>query len=157
MASAAPLFIKQHQQALRKFSEANLLKETDTRQPPAGQANGLLNKQSANVANQPGAVGPTPPPIGGGQPTATGTLQAQQAPKKLIRKMPKPPERAQRALFCLDLKNPIRKKCIQIVEWKYPFHLTHSIVIMLLLFFFIIISFLSTYLFIFFTLYIGYK
>lgn len=30
---------------------------------------------------------------------------------------PRPP----RALFCLSLKNPFRKLCISIVEWKYPF------------------------------------
>ena len=30
---------------------------------------------------------------------------------------PRPP----RALFCLSLKNPIRKICIQTVEWRYPF------------------------------------
>ncbi|XP_069693168.1 muscle calcium channel subunit alpha-1 isoform X2 [Periplaneta americana] len=31
-----------------------------------------------------------------------------------------PPDRPQRALFCLPLKNPIRKLCIDVVEWK-PF------------------------------------
>jgi hypothetical protein len=31
--------------------------------------------------------------------------------------IPRPP----RALFCLTLRNPIRKLCISIVEWKYPF------------------------------------
>ncbi len=31
---------------------------------------------------------------------------------------PRPP----RALFCLSLKNPVRKLCISIVEWKYPFY-----------------------------------
>ena len=30
---------------------------------------------------------------------------------------PRPP----RALFCMTLKNPIRKLCISVVEWKYPF------------------------------------
>lgn len=30
---------------------------------------------------------------------------------------PRPP----RALFCLSLKNPMRKLCINVVEWKYPF------------------------------------
>lgn len=28
--------------------------------------------------------------------------------------------RPQRALFCLSLRNPLRKMCIGIVEWKYP-------------------------------------
>ncbi|XP_065581500.1 muscle calcium channel subunit alpha-1-like isoform X9 [Artemia franciscana] len=31
-----------------------------------------------------------------------------------------PPERPQRALLCLSLKNPLRKLCIDVVEWK-PF------------------------------------
>lgn len=30
-------------------------------------------------------------------------------------------EKAERALFCLRLKNPIRKLCIAAIEWKYPF------------------------------------
>lgn len=29
--------------------------------------------------------------------------------------------RPQRALFCLNLQNPIRKLCIRVVEWRYPF------------------------------------
>ena len=29
-----------------------------------------------------------------------------------------------RSLFFLTLKNPFRKACIQIVEWKYPYCLT---------------------------------
>lgn len=29
--------------------------------------------------------------------------------------------RPPRALLCLTLKNPIRRACISIVEWKYPF------------------------------------
>ncbi|TRY65830.1 hypothetical protein DNTS_022881 [Danionella cerebrum] len=30
--------------------------------------------------------------------------------------------RPPRALLCLTLKNPIRRACISIVEWKYPFY-----------------------------------
>lgn len=29
--------------------------------------------------------------------------------------------RPPRALFCLTLNNPIRRACISLVEWKYPF------------------------------------
>lgn len=32
-----------------------------------------------------------------------------------------PPERPQRALFFFTLKNPVRKMCIDVIEWKYPF------------------------------------
>lgn len=43
------------------------------------------------------------------------------APKRPVRRGGKPqPDRPQRALFFLTLKNPIRKLCIDIVEWK-PF------------------------------------
>lgn len=31
------------------------------------------------------------------------------------------PPRPLRSLFCLTLENPVRKACIAIVEWKYPF------------------------------------
>lgn len=53
--------------------------------------------------------------IGGATTTAT-------AQKRPVRRSGKPqPERPVRALFCLGLKNPIRKLCIDVVEWKYPF------------------------------------
>lgn len=43
-------------------------------------------------------------------------------PRKPPRRGPKvQQERPKRALFCLTLKNPLRKLCIDIVEWKYPF------------------------------------
>ncbi|XP_046973963.1 muscle calcium channel subunit alpha-1-like isoform X14 [Vanessa cardui] len=43
------------------------------------------------------------------------------APRKPARRGPKvQQERPKRALFCLTLKNPLRKLCIDIVEWK-PF------------------------------------
>lgn len=44
-------------------------------------------------------------------------------PQKKQIKKPKgkfTPERPERALFCLPLKNPVRKLCIDAVEWKYP-------------------------------------
>ncbi|CAH1955630.1 unnamed protein product [Acanthoscelides obtectus] len=48
--------------------------------------------------------------------------QQKQQPKRPARRSGKPPpDRPQRALFCLYLKNPIRKLCIDVVEWKYPF------------------------------------
>uniref|UniRef100_A0A1B6BZP2 Voltage-dependent L-type calcium channel subunit alpha n=1 Tax=Clastoptera arizonana TaxID=38151 RepID=A0A1B6BZP2_9HEMI len=44
-----------------------------------------------------------------------------QTPKRPVRRGGKPPpDRPQRALFCLTLKNPLRKLCIDVVEWK-PF------------------------------------
>ncbi|KAG8326106.1 hypothetical protein J6590_050435 [Homalodisca vitripennis] len=44
-----------------------------------------------------------------------------QTPKRPVRRGVKPPpERPQRALFFFTLKNPLRKLCIDVVEWK-PF------------------------------------
>lgn len=68
--------------------------------------------------------------VGGGGPAGPvasppQSQQAQQqpvAPKRPPRRVQKPPpDRPKRALFCLYLKNPIRKMCIDVVEWKYPF------------------------------------
>uniref|UniRef100_A0AAR5PWC9 Voltage-dependent L-type calcium channel subunit alpha n=1 Tax=Dendroctonus ponderosae TaxID=77166 RepID=A0AAR5PWC9_DENPD len=68
--------------------------------------------------------------VGGGGPAgpvanAPQDQRAQQqqpvAPKRPPRRVQKPPpDRPKRALFCLYLKNPIRKMCIDVVEWK-PF------------------------------------
>ncbi|XP_038067562.1 voltage-dependent L-type calcium channel subunit alpha-1C-like [Patiria miniata] len=33
--------------------------------------------------------------------------------------------RPPRALFCLTLDNPVRRMCISIVEWKYPFEILY--------------------------------
>lgn len=57
------------------------------------------------------------------------------APRRPMRRGGKPPpDRPQRALFCLYLKNPIRKLCIDVVEWKYPFrtHLIFQNIVLLL-------------------------
>ncbi|XP_047516358.1 muscle calcium channel subunit alpha-1 isoform X6 [Pieris napi] len=63
----------------------------------------------------------TPTPTAA-QPDGTGPLiQVPVAPRKPARRGLKvQPERPKRALFCLTLKNPLRKLCIDIVEWK-PF------------------------------------
>ncbi|CAG5037441.1 unnamed protein product [Parnassius apollo] len=51
----------------------------------------------------------------------TGQALVAQAPKKPARPRGKPqPEKPKRSLFCLGLKNPLRKLCYDIVEWK-PF------------------------------------
>lgn len=53
-------------------------------------------------------------------PAAPKPPPAQKKPVKKIKGKPTP-ERPERALFCLPLKNPLRKLCIDAVEWKYPF------------------------------------
>lgn len=60
-----------------------------------------------------------PGPVAVGAPAPAGG-QTQQERRRPVRKGPKVVERPQRALFCLTLKNPLRKLCISIVEWK-PF------------------------------------
>jgi voltage-dependent calcium channel L type alpha-1D len=56
-----------------------------------------------------------------GAANAAGPGAAPAAPKRPIRRGGKPqPDRPVRALFCMNLKNPLRKLCIDIVEWK-PF------------------------------------
>lgn len=44
-------------------------------------------------------------------------LRKKQPKKPVPEILPRPP----RALFCLTLQNPLRKACISVVEWKYPF------------------------------------
>lgn len=76
-----------------------------------GQQNQQFSTETQidGVANSNGtAPGQTPAPA------------APAAPKRPVRRGGKPPDRPVRALFCLGLKNPIRKLCIDIVEWK-PF------------------------------------
>lgn len=60
---------------------------------------------------------------GGGGAGSAAANAAATAPKRPVRRGGKPPpDRPVRALFCLPLKNPVRKMCIEIVEWKYPFY-----------------------------------
>jgi len=60
-----------------------------------------------------------------------GVGQQSKAPIKrpARRGIKQPPDRAPRALFLFTLKNPIRKICISVVEWKYPFNLRITIVL----------------------------
>ncbi|XP_055713319.1 muscle calcium channel subunit alpha-1-like isoform X3 [Phlebotomus papatasi] len=68
------------------------------------------------VAQDPGSPQPAPMTSEDG-----GAAAPKSPPKKPVRRGGKPqPDRPVRALFCLGLKNPIRKLCIDIVEWK-PF------------------------------------
>ncbi|XP_063630271.1 muscle calcium channel subunit alpha-1-like [Cydia splendana] len=60
----------------------------------------------------------TPAPPTPGTPGADETAPA---PKKQARSRGKPqPEKPKRSLLCLGLKNPLRRLCYAIVEWK-PF------------------------------------
>ena len=77
------------------------------------------------VNHAPEAPPPAPPTSLAAAVAATGSAPATPAkprpprvnPRKVNPNLnPRPP----RALFCLSLTNPVRKLCIQIVEYKYP-------------------------------------
>jgi voltage-dependent calcium channel L type alpha-1D len=71
-----------------------------------------------------GATGAAPPPV----PPAPGQGLMDKKPVRRIGAKP-PPDRAPRAIFCFGLKNPLRKKCLEIVEWK-PFEFLILLTIM---------------------------
>ncbi|KAI9556867.1 hypothetical protein GHT06_016659 [Daphnia sinensis] len=83
---------------------------------------------SATPAAASGIAAPVtaPPAIGGpakslAEAEAAAAAAAAAAKRKAMSRRGKPPpERPQRALFCLSLTNPVRKLCISVVEWK-PF------------------------------------
>jgi len=96
--------------------------------PPAAgaQPRGSVSRRSTRPSVSPGDR----QPISDGWATAlaaagvtTGDSAAARrkanARKPTVNVNPRPP----RALFCLTLKNPVRKLFIDIVEWKYPFSL----------------------------------
>lgn len=56
--------------------------------------------------------------IAGGQSAAAAAAASKRPVRRTGVKVQ--PERPVRALYCLGLKNPLRKLCITIVEWKYP-------------------------------------
>ena len=66
---------------------------------------------------------PTSPTVALISPTAAAEAAAAAAAKRkaMSRRGKPPPERPPRALLCLSLTNPMRKLCINVVEWKYPF------------------------------------
>lgn len=80
-----------------------------------GTVNGAVDSLVVSQQHQ-------PPPstaataIAGAQSTAP-------LPKRPVRRGKAQPDRPVRALFCLGLKNPIRKICIYITELKYPFQI----------------------------------
>ncbi|KPP58842.1 hypothetical protein Z043_123293 [Scleropages formosus] len=53
--------------------------------------------------------------------TASSTQRKRQHYGKPKKQASTAATRPPRALLCLTLKNPIRRACISIVEWKYPF------------------------------------
>ena len=79
--------------------------------PPYGDPNNAVPQQPPGAANAP----PTQSLI-------------DKKPVRRIGAKP-PPDRAPRSIFCFSVKNPIRKKCLEIVEWK-PFEFLILLTIM---------------------------
>lgn len=88
------------------------LKSTTAMSQAAAPING---QNAAGIGLDPGTG---PPKVASEAGIANTTIPV--APKKPVRRAGvKPqPDRPVRALFCLTLKNPLRKLCIDIVEWK---------------------------------------
>jgi voltage-dependent calcium channel L type alpha-1D len=94
----------------------------------AGAPGGQAPTTTATVPygdQQPGGAAPVAaPPV----PPAPGQGLMDKKPVRRIGAKP-PPDRAPRAIFCFGLKNPLRKKCLEIVEWK-PFEFLILLTIM---------------------------
>lgn len=82
--------------------------------------------EGGDTAMNGGAPVPPAPPMM--QPPAPGQSMMDKKPVRRIGAKP-PPDRAPTSIFCFSLKNPIRKKCLQIVEWK-PFEFLILLTIM---------------------------
>lgn len=119
---------QQHQQEMPSY-QANGSLSTPGSLPPKSP---LFSSQSGSMGlTSPGLVGAGPglgsmpnpqvpaSQVGGTVAGVTNPAGAAVATKRPVRRGGKPqPERPIRALFCLGLKNPIRKICIDITEWK---------------------------------------
>ncbi|KAI8043661.1 hypothetical protein M5D96_004994 [Drosophila gunungcola] len=92
----------------------------DSGEGDLGGGNNIMGIDSMGIANIPETMnGTTIGPSGvGGQKAGAAASAAGQ--KRQQRRGKPQPDRPQRALFCLSVKNPLRALCIRIVEWK-PF------------------------------------
>ncbi|XP_037711486.1 voltage-dependent calcium channel type D subunit alpha-1 isoform X4 [Drosophila subpulchrella] len=92
----------------------------DSGEGDLGGGNNIMGIDSMAIANIPETMnGTTIGPSGAGGQKA-GAAAAAAGQKRQQRRGKPQPDRPQRALFCLSLKNPLRALCIRIVEWK-PF------------------------------------
>ncbi|KAJ8008809.1 hypothetical protein DPEC_G00082280 [Dallia pectoralis] len=84
---------------------------------PSGPGAALTWQAAIEAARQAKQMGSAGAPI--------STVSSTQRKRQHYTTKPKKPTstaatRPPRALLCLTLKNPIRRACISIVEWKYP-------------------------------------
>lgn len=84
-------------------------------------ANGPTAPTVAVIASPATPATPATPTTPGAPSAADAAAAAAAKRKAATRRGKPPPERPQRALFCLTLANPVRKLCINVIEWKYPF------------------------------------
>lgn len=88
-------------------------------QPAGGSTLSPLTQQPNGTTGPPSTIAtggkPGDPPI-----AVSANVNAAAAKKPVRRTGKAQPDRPVRALWCLGLKNPLRKLCIEIVEWKYP-------------------------------------
>ncbi|KAH8409975.1 hypothetical protein KR009_003411, partial [Drosophila setifemur] len=98
--------------------EASHSARYDAAEGDLGGGNNIMGIDSMGIANIPETMnGTTIGPSGAGGQKPGGPPPGQKRPQR--RGKPQP-DRPQRALFCLSVKNPLRALCIRIVEWK-PF------------------------------------
>ncbi|XP_026834081.1 voltage-dependent calcium channel type D subunit alpha-1 isoform X2 [Drosophila erecta] len=92
----------------------------DSGEGDLGGGNNIMGIDSMGIANIPETMnGTTIGPSGAGGQKA-GAAAGAAGQKRQQRRGKPQPDRPQRALFCLSVKNPLRALCIRIVEWK-PF------------------------------------
>ncbi|XP_070075567.1 voltage-dependent calcium channel type D subunit alpha-1 isoform X1 [Drosophila takahashii] len=100
--------------------DASRVARYDSGEGDLGGGNNIMGIDSMGIANIPETMnGTTIGPSGAGGQKA-GAAAGAAGQKRQQRRGKPQPDRPQRALFCLSLKNPLRALCIRIVEWK-PF------------------------------------
>lgn len=104
-----PLGERSLSQSLQNFSQHQLLQPAATSSAPGPEAGSDPAK-----------------PLSSAWATALAATTVTNMTRKRvnIRKQAQQNIRPARSMFCLTLKNPLRKLCIRIVEWKYPFYIS---------------------------------
>lgn len=99
----------------------------DNNADPAAVPNNNNNSDNGNVTSNNNNTS-TANNTNNNNPANNNNNQAKQVLKRPIRRPGKQlPDRPQRALCCLTLKNPLRKLCIGVIEWKYPLYYNYRV------------------------------
>lgn len=90
-------------------------------QPTAATPSTATSPQTQQAAQSGANASQTGPGAGAASAAGQAAVKAS-APKRPARRGGKAAsDRPTRALFLFTLTNPLRKMCIDVVEWKYPF------------------------------------